>query len=474
MNMTKVMSRILGPPELKLGAPNGKTTKVTVDKDKCQWNLVGKLVVDGKPIQRWAVLDFSRFDRPKLFPDQFIPKFLSRCRNLGIKIEEPLLYQGTSMNKFSNVDVLRELLESVNEQARQIGKGPLQVLLCVMSRKDHGYKYLKWISETQIGLVTQCCLSSHANKASDQYLANLGIKINAKLGGSNVELSARLPLLDGASHTMFLGADVNHPGSLTTTSPSIAAVVGSMNWPAANCYAARVRPQDRRSEKIVHFGDMCWELVEAYAGLNNVLPEKIILFRDGVSEGQFDMALNQELLDLKRVFKSRNYYPTITLIVAQKRHQTRLFPENRRDGCSTGNVSPGTVVDTQVVHPFEYDFYLCSHYGSLGTSKPTHYHVLWDEHNFSSDQLQKLIYDMCFTMARCTKPVSLVPPVYYADLAAYRGRLYHEAVMEGQSPASAVSSSSSSVGSSSLSSAASMDERFFKLCANMQNSMFFI
>ncbi|XP_015866835.1 protein argonaute 2 [Ziziphus jujuba] len=473
LDMTMVTGRIIGPPELKLGTPNGRMTKITVDKEKCQWNLLGKSVVEGKTIQRWAVLDFSHYDRFKLYPAQFIPKFINRCKNLGIKMEEPLLYETTSMNKFSSANVLRELLESINERACKVGKGHLQVLLCVMSRKDPGYKYLKWISETQIGIVTQCCLSSHANKANDQYLANLGLKINAKLGGSNVELIERLPLLEGAGHTMFLGADVNHPGSWTTTSPSIAAVVGSMNWPAANRYAARVRPQDRRSEKILRFGDMCLELVETYVRLNKVMPEKIIVFRDGVSEGQFDMVLNEEFLDLKRVFQTRNYSPSITLIVAQKRHQTRLFPENRQDGGPTGNVFPGTVVDTKIVHPFEYDFYLCSHYGSLGTSKPTHYHVLWDDHKFTSDQLQKLIYDMCFTMARCTKPVSLVPPVYYADLAAYRGRLYHEAV-EGQSPASAVSSSSSSVASSSLSTAASMDERFFKLHADLENDMFFV
>ncbi|KAF3450049.1 hypothetical protein FNV43_RR06128 [Rhamnella rubrinervis] len=475
MNMTKVRGRIIGPPELKLGAPNGKFTKIAVDKENCEWNLVDKLVVEGKPIQRWAVLDFSNFDRSKLFPEQFIPKFISRCRRLGIKMEEPLFYQPTSMNKFRSVDVLRELLEGVNERVYKIGKGHLQVLLCVMSRKDPGYKYLKWISETQIGIVTQCCLSSYANKANDQYLANLGLKINAKLGGSNVELSERLPLLEGAGHTMFLGADVNHPGSWTTTSPSIAAVVGSMNWPAGNRYAARVRPQDRRSEKILHFGDMCLELVETYARLNKVLPDKIILFRVGVSEGQFDMVLNEELLDLKRVFKTRSYSLSITLIVAQKCHQTRFFPASSQDGSSTGNVCPGTVVDTNIVHPFLNDFYLCSHNVSIGTSKPTHYYVLWDDHKFPSDHLQKLIYSMCFTMAHCTRPVSLVPPLYYADLAAHRGRLYHEAVVDGQPEASTVSSSPpASLASSPLSSAASTHERFFKLNAHLENNMFFI
>ncbi|KAG6691482.1 hypothetical protein I3842_10G065500 [Carya illinoinensis] len=437
MNMTKVTGRIIGPPELKLGASNGKTIKVMVEREKCQWNLVGKSVVEGKSIGRWGVIDFSSSDRSRLNPDFFIPKLINRCGNLGIRMEEPLIYQCTTMSKFS--------------------------------RRDPGYKYLKWISETQLGIVTQCCLSTCANKANDQYLANLAIKINAKLGGSNVELNNPLPCFEGKGHVMFVGADVNHPAARNTTSPSIAAVVATMNWPAANRYVARVCPQVHRKEKILNFGDMCLELVERYAQLNNVRPDKIVIFRDGVSEGQFDMVLNEELLDLKRALQAIKYSPSITLIVAQKRHQTRFFPESARDGCSTGNVSPGTVVDTIIVHPFEFDFYLCSHFGSLGTSKPTHYHVLWDEHRFTSDQLQKLIYELCFTFARCTKPVSLVPPVYYADLVAYRGRLYYEAMVEGRFPASTSSASSSS--SSSL---ASFDLNSFKLHAALENIMFFV
>ncbi|KAL4606554.1 hypothetical protein ACB092_09G111500 [Castanea dentata] len=474
-SMTRVRGRVLGPPVLKLAAQDGKVIKVTVDKEKCQWNLVEKSVVEGKRIDRWGVIDFSSNDynyKSRLNPDFFIPKLINRCINLGIHMEEPLIYECTSMNKLSRVDVLLELLESVNKESYKKGKGHLQILLCVMSRKDAGYKNLKWISETKVGIVTQCCLST--SRLNDQYFANLATKMNAKLGGSNVELNDPLPHFGGKGHVMFVGADVNHPGARNLTSPSIAAVVATMNWPAANRYAARVYPQLHRKERIMDFGNMCLELVQSYAKLNNnVMPDHIVVFRDGVSEGQFEMVLNEELLDLKMALQKIKYSPAITLIVAQKRHQTRLFLENERDGGPTGNVSPGTVVDTTIVHPFEFDFYLCSHYGSLGTSKPTHYYVLWDEHGFTSDELQKLIYHMCFTFARCTKPVSLVPPVYYADLVAYRGRLYHEAVVEGQSPASATSSSSSST-SSSLFSAASLDRNFFKLHADLENIMFFV
>uniref|UniRef100_A0A2P2IL73 Uncharacterized protein MANES_03G107200 n=1 Tax=Rhizophora mucronata TaxID=61149 RepID=A0A2P2IL73_RHIMU len=477
LTMTSVVGRVLGPPELKLGGSNGRAMKIVVDKEKCQWNLVGKGVVEGKPIDQWVILDFSSKEvkeHYKLNCKQFVSKLIVRCKNLGIPMDQPLFTEDSDMSKLSKADVLQELLEHLDDQAFKICKGKLQLIICVMSRKHPGYKYLKWISETRVGVVTQCCLSTLANRGNDQYLANLALKINAKLGGSNVELMDQVPCFRDEDHVIFMGADVNHPGAGNKTSPSIAAVVATVNWPAANRYAARFHHQYRGVEKILNFKDMCLDLIRTYACFNNVRPKRIVIFRDGVGEGQFDMVLNEELMDLKEAFQLTSYTPTITLIVAQKRHHTRLFPEARSDGGSTGNVFPGTVVDTQIVHPFEFDFYLCSHYGSIGTSKPTHYQVLWDEYGFTSDQLEKLIYDMCFTFARCTKPVSLVPPVYYADLAAYRGRLYHEAVIESRQPLTSAASSSSSLMSSTVSSAAALDDKFFKLHADLENFMFFV
>jgi eukaryotic translation initiation factor 2C len=80
-----------------------------------------------------------------------------------------------------------------------------------------------------------------------------------------------------------------------------------------------------------------------------------------------------------------------------------MFPENGQDADRTGNCLAGTVVEQGVSHPgrceiwselnsgltiysiVEFDFYLQSHAGLLGTSRPAHYNVLLDENEFTPD-----------------------------------------------------------------------------------------
>lgn len=59
-----------------------------------------------------------------------------------------------------------------------------------------------------------------------------------------------------------------------------------------------------------------------------------------------------------------------------------------------------------------------------GTSRPSHYHVLWDDNRFNADELQTLTYQLCHTYVRCTRSVSIPAPAYYAHLVAFRAR-YH-------------------------------------------------
>ena len=73
----------------------------------------------------------------------------------------------------------------------------------------------------------------------------------------------------------------------------------------------------------------------------------------------------------------------------------------------------------------------------MGTARPAHYFVLQDEifrqysqetipHPFKnpSEMLEQVTHNMCFLFGRATTSVSIPPPVYYADIAAERGRRY--------------------------------------------------
>lgn len=57
-----------------------------------------------------------------------------------------------------------------------------------------------------------------------------------------------------------------------------------------------------------------------------------------------------------------DYQPPVTFIVVQKRHHTRLYPTDSMTDRS-GNIVPGTVVDSSICHPTDFDFFLCSHAG---------------------------------------------------------------------------------------------------------------
>uniref|UniRef100_A0A0D9Z0L9 Piwi domain-containing protein n=1 Tax=Oryza glumipatula TaxID=40148 RepID=A0A0D9Z0L9_9ORYZ len=309
------------------------------------------------------------------------------------------------------------------------------------------YGDLKRVCEIDLGIVSQCCCTKQVFKMNKQILANLALKINVKVGGRNTVLvdavSRRIPLVTDRP-TIIFGADVTHPHPGEDSSPSIAAVVASQDWPEVTKYAGLVSAQAHRQELIEDLykiwqdpqrgtvsGGMIRELLISFKRSTGEKPQRIIFYRDGVSEGQFYQVLLYELNAIRKACASleANYQPKVTFIVVQKRHHTRLFAHNHNDQNSvdrSGNILPGTVVDSKICHPTEFDFYLCSHAGIKGTSRPAHYHVLWDENNFTADALQILTNNLCYTYARCTRSVSIVPPAYYAHLAAFRARFYME------------------------------------------------
>lgn len=343
-----------------------------------------------------------------------------------------VLEEGPQDRNRNPVDRVERML---NQMKSRLPKPP-HFLLCILPERKNSDLYGPWKKKflSDLGVINQCIAPPNMKKVNDQYLTNVALKINAKVGGLNsvlsVEFAHRIPKIS-MKPTIIIGMDVSHGSPGHADSPSISAVVSSREWPLISRYRASVRTQSPKVEMIEALykplpsgkdaGMISELLVDFYQSCNpppNVerKPQQMIVFRDGVSESQFDQVLNVEL---QAIYKACNhieagYKPKITMIVAQKNHHTKLFP----GGGGPGNVQPGTIVDSQICHPRNFDFFLCPQAGPIGTSRPTHYHVLLDENDFSVDDLQILVHALSYVYQRSTTAISSVAPINYAHLAA--------------------------------------------------------
>jgi hypothetical protein len=182
-----------------------------------------------------------------------------------------------------------------------------------------------------------------------QYVANVGLKVNHKLGGKNLQVRSlgdmveKAPPMWSTKPTMLIGIDVSHPQSFDPSEPSIVGIVASMDrrvlravvmlklssgnstghdcsstlccqsccackaigvvvsevcgsiihvvW---NCrrsfgqYACRIKRIGYREEVVGGMKDDIMELMKLFRQRNNGLkPESIVVYRDGVSQGEF-------------------------------------------------------------------------------------------------------------------------------------------------------------------------------------------
>jgi aubergine-like protein len=87
-----------------------------------------------------------------------------------------------------------------------------------------------------------------------------------------------------------------------------------------------------------------------FVEVNKTLPERIIVYRDGVGDGQLGVVVEHEIPQFLSAFKSANadFNPKFAMVVVKKRINTRLFSHSRGQYI---NPLPGTVVDTEVTKP---------------------------------------------------------------------------------------------------------------------------
>ncbi|XP_053612672.1 protein argonaute-2-like isoform X2 [Plodia interpunctella] len=397
----EVEAKVLRPPELEIGAGKVITPK------RGEWRT--NTLLRAEAMQNWGIMAVDIAPNSCDFPtiNQMIVQV---ARKLGMNVAEP---------QVRRTDVtMRNLAFNLDDAAK---KGAKLVFVIVGTRSRDLYHRVKQIAEREVGILTQCIKENTASRRiNEQTIQNILLKVNSKLMGINQAIPDRaLPRCLQGGGVMVVGADVTHPSPDQSAIPSIAAVTASID-PKCYIYNIELSIQTPKKEMIVQFEDMMVDHLKMYARRLRVLPRKIFVFRDGVSEGQFAEVMNSELQAVHNAYArlSKTTKPEVLFLLVQKRHHTRLFQKN----CPNYNVEPGTVVDKDIVHASELDFYLVSHQAIKGTARPTRYHAVCNDGNIRHDEVEQLTFYLCHLFSRCSRSVSYPTPTYYAHLACLRAR----------------------------------------------------
>lgn len=281
--------------------------------------------------------------------------------------------------------------------------------ICPTLRADR-YTVIKKICCTQTPIASQVILGKTLSNPKNvrTIIHKIAMQITCKLGGSLWSVS--IPV----KNWMICGIDVYHG----TNKQSVCGFVSSITDQSTKYYSESVF----QGGEIGDFFKMTFRkaLLERKNRLG-CFPTKIIMFRDGVGDGQLEHCRNYEVKQFQSVLQELNIDAGLVFVVVQKRISTRIFhltgPQNAE------NPPAGTVVDSMVTRRNYPDFYLVPQSVRQGTVNPTHYIVLHNDCDVRPDHLERLAYKLCHLYYNWSGTIRVPAPCLYAHkLAALVGQ----------------------------------------------------
>lgn len=362
-NFTMIPARVLTKPRVAYG--NRRFASVS---PSAAWNLRGLAMSRPAtiPAGTWGWLYITMTGYPPAFQtinplQAALDSFRAALRGTGISIGEAS--PGSRRLQLSHVEdpELERVLTSASER--------LSLLYIILPVKHTAlYNRIKHVCDVKTGLVNICSVGNKLVESNGrpQYFGNVALKFNLKGGGDNQLIDPSRLHFISRGDTMIVGIDVTHPDpNSSNRAPSIAAMVASINpnlaqWPATSSVQRR-----RRQEMVDGLKDMLKRHLNLWKteGRHSMFPRNILVYRDGVSEGQYQMVKDYEMPLLRQACEEMydpvgQERPQITIVIVTKRHHTRFGPTTEGKADGNGNCPAGTVTDRGITEAHQWDFWI--------------------------------------------------------------------------------------------------------------------
>lgn len=366
------------------------------------------------PLTNWNVVTPRRSSRETT---SFIRTLQDAVRNMGLSISEPRMHE-------INSDRVDDILNALEDASRY---DPQLILVVVPNNNASRYDAIKKKCCVDRAIPTQVVVQKTitpkgGNPRSLMSVATkVAIQLNSKLGAA--PWSVKIPL----KGLMVVGFDVCHDTKNKKT--SYGAMVASMDM-RENCkYYSTVSSHENGEELANQMMLNITKALKEFRLEHGTLPTKIIIYRDGVGDGQLHYVADHELKSMcqtmEQFYANAQQELRMAYVIVNKRINTRIFKRNQ-------NPIPGTIVDDVITAPERYDFFLVSQSVRQGTVSPTSYNVIYDTLQLPPDKMQILTYKMTHLYYNWSGTTRVPAVCQYAHkLAQLVGEHIHQAPNTG-------------------------------------------
>lgn len=299
----------------------------------------------------------------------------------------------------------------ISELRKVLNMGPDLVMVIVPNNKGDTYHTVKKVTYVESPKASQVVTLTVLNKGNAKNgLGPIATKVAAQMAAKmGAELwTVKIPL----KGLMVVGYDTWHDTSKKDI--SIGAIVCTLNQTLTKSISYTTRHKNGE-ELCAQFKSHLMSAFDAYKRYNGDLPTRIIIYRDGVGEGQIEQLLSVEVNPLQAALMKITPELKFTYVIVSKRINTRFFMDTN----PPENPKSGTVVDDVVTLPERYDFFLVSQSVRQGTVNPTSYNVVSDNSTLKPEHLQQLTYKLTHLYYNWPGVVRVPSVCQYAHKLAY-------------------------------------------------------
>ncbi|EAR84853.1 piwi-like Twi9p protein (macronuclear) [Tetrahymena thermophila SB210] len=267
-------------------------------------------------------------------------------------------------------------------------------------------------SEGGVGIESQHVTPRALQKNGKSVASKIALQIASKLGKRIWSVETPVGI---NQNTMIVGIETSMK---KIRNQQVIGVVASINKDF-NKFYSQVDFRNGNDIKLPTLSKIISSAIEAYSKNTKTVPEEIIIYRQGLGEGQIQYSHQLEIQAIQNGFINfkQGYSPRFAFFQVNRKISEKFYQQLYNERVQISNPPSGTIVASELTQN-NFEFFMAAQNCNSGVCTPTKYTCLFNNTNLKEDQFWQLTYFQTFNYYNWQGPIRVPAVMKYAEKLA--------------------------------------------------------